>query len=961
MIAAWCIPEASLQALSLERSLDIKKSALARLAELAKPAANPDTSPEQLVVIASSAKGTAKVALAANPATPEHLIRAFAAEAHEATDKALLKNPRLPADVSQVVYARVFESMGPMQRLALLEHERTPWSIRKLAAQNAWLARWPRTQDWHRDAFNFVFAPDADADPHDVLHIPNGMEATYAASTLRSARLLGLAHPRTPLELLIKRSNSVDWVERLAIARNTSLPPNLVSKLKKDPHRLVAAQALATEAAKGTIKANQEQLLAETLAPVDWGKVVEALLREIRDKHVRPWEWFQTLWWPHLNLEFRMGLKAGPLYEKQTPYWLDQDLEEFFLDSPFSRERLAGAKWALLTAWLRKSALDLDPSGATRISEPLAPMERDESIMILEWAKDKDPNLRLRAIAHPQVSMDVLHLLATDKNQDVRLLAEVATLGRGDQVIPNRPARVSEIAGKVLAASDRCKEAVSGLPSSPAEILEALASHKPSDDVVGALARNPGAPASVLISVIRTAHARGATWKMTEALKNPSVSPAVIETLLKSKAAGIRAAIAMAEKVPLVIVRDLEKDADPEVRAALASRKDLPLDLQTVLSSDPDPKVRIALLRSGELPIALRESLARDLDPIVRSHALEPGGFAPSFYTELVGAGERCLSPNCIAEIEDEATLMTLAMSGEEFVDRSLYGGVTRTSAQGAILSRRQVPPSVLEALAMTPSHRRQIAGRNDVPSTLLSEFLEDPDERVVTAALENPRVEEGQMRRALAQRQSEARGRSVVHNPNSPHDLIEAAFKEFGGSKLGVNYWVENVSWLALKLSGASRHHQTQGFLRQERDRALSAKASPEELRRLCATGFWVIRKAVAANAVLPPEERASILRQLWAEVEAALFGDAPEAINSDQVSEEEVVAALQRLDLMPPAGDKRAIAAAAKSPELLRRLAAILSPGVQPSILKLLLEDEADCVKALAAEKLRALDSSA
>ena len=62
-----------------------------------------------------------------------------------------------------------------------------------------------------------------------------------------------------------------------------------------------------------------------------------------------------------------------------------------------------------------------------------------------------------------------------------------------------------------------------------------------------------------------------------------------------------------------------------------------------------------------------------------------------------------------------------------------------------------------------------------------------------------------------------------------------------------------------------------------------------------------------------------------------------------------------------MPDAKEKRAIAASAKSPDMLIWLAAVLSPGIQPSVLKMLLEDPSDSVRALAVEKLHILELTA
>jgi hypothetical protein len=63
----------------------------------------------------------------------------------------------------------------------------------------------------------------------------------------------------------------------------------------------------------------------------------------------------------------------------------------------------------------------------------------------------------------------------------------------------------------------------------------------------------------------------------------------------------------------------------------------------------------------------------------------------------------------------------------------------------------------------------------------------------------------------------------------------------------------------------------------------------------------------------------------------------------------------AYNALGLMLPEGDKRAIAKAAKSKDWLERAAATYAPGIQPSLLKVLLEDPAEAVRQCAVARLR------
>lgn len=358
-VSSWCLPAESLQLLVNEKLAAICRPAVSRQKQLSKPAANASTPPKELESIAKTAKGGIRLSLAANPSTPHQCLRQFANEADAALDKALLENPKLPADIADEIYSRHIKSLGPIQRINLLAHFRTPRAIREVLAERIWIERWPRSKNWLQDAYEFLCAPWTGRAPQDLLSIPKGMESQYAASALRASRLIGLAHPLTPPDLLIKRSNSVHWAERLAIARNTSLPPNMVTKFKKDPHKLVAEQAQVTELAKAEIKDRQEVLLAENHSPVDWNSILHLINKHIHEKEIRTWEWFGTPWWPNLSLTQRLG--HFRLY-RQGGILKEIDLEGLFLSLPFTLERLAQSRHPEIGRWIsgfKSAPLDL--------------------------------------------------------------------------------------------------------------------------------------------------------------------------------------------------------------------------------------------------------------------------------------------------------------------------------------------------------------------------------------------------------------------------------------------------------------------------------------------------------------------------------------------------------------------------------------------------------------------------
>lgn len=1033
VIAAWRLPYEILEVLAQEKNAAIRKSALKRLEELSQPGADPRASSEELSKIAAVAKVATKTLLAANPSTPIEWIKQYANEANASLDKALLKNPCLPSDVADAVYRRHLETLGPKQIIQFIEPVRIPLSVRELAAEKAWMSRWPKCKNWRQEAFEFLCEPWTGEDPVKLLSIPEGMEGQFAGSALRSARLLGLAHPRTPPDLLIKRSNSVDWAERLAIARNTSLPPNLVTKFKKDPHKLVAAQAAITEKAKAQIKDRQAELLAETSTAVDWGYIVQLLQQEIKAKGVRPWEWYGTPWWPHLDLKERLGyLRVEQGYKVfKEPY-----LEEFFADAPISFERLIESKKAVVrdwisgfkgtplkllealfdaqknsvaqSNWLSRVRTDVDPelpeklqiaAGQTKPSDakwsgfldqlihhPDMPSEgliklahavedkwsaqrfleisslpqvaqevlakispKDDLTEITQWSIDPKAEARKRAATHPHIPLSVLEQLIQDKNKQVRLLAEISYCASTQTCdSAERSAKIQILLKQLISQDAEFKREVCRLKNCPTELIEVISKEKNLWPMAQELASNPNTPVSVLVKLAKLE--RKSDWPFNvhrEVIENPATTKEVLQQLLLFKSAKLRGAVAFAHQTPLDLILGLEKDPEVTVRVAIAKRHDSPKNILASLASDTEVAVRLAVAERADLDMALREKLAMDQDNDVRHAALHRGGFSDDFYKRFFQLGRNNLPINCIKEIIDEKVLNLMAK------DFGASGGSSSQSFLEIILDRPSIPYTVFMTLSQFPEGRRRIAVHPDIPTQLLEELAHDSEERIVSNALQNPMISETLIREVLTKRKN-SKCYEIRGNYFAPHDLLDICAKNGGINKYTAKTWYEK------KLAGESIADQVKTFLKQTMDLATHPKTPLDRLRSMALSGIWIIRWAVSSNTTLPKNEAQAIREALWNEVQETLFSEQL-PFSAESFGEDEIRVALQRLDLMPHVDDKKAIASAAKSSHVLSRLAAALNPGIQPSVLKMLLEDTDVNVKALAAEKLRLMESAA
>lgn len=138
-----------------------------------------------------------------------------------------------------------------------------------------------------------------------------------------------------------------------------------------------------------------------------------------------------------------------------------------------------------------------------------------------------------------------------------------------------------------------------------------------------------------------------------------------------------------------------------------------------------------------------------------------------------------------------------------------------------------------------------------------------------------------------------------------------------------------------------------------------------PESFMRwVAAHGSEQEKLALAMNLLAPRDALQLLVQQGGPVGDAAaahetLRSSAPDE-DLDRTFEDVVktsLGALTALDVLPETGDKKAIAAAAKSHDWLERAAVTFCDGVQPSLLRMLLDDEVEVVKQLAIHRLKML----
>jgi hypothetical protein len=336
--------------------------------------------------------------------------------------------------------------------------------------------------------------------------------------------------------------------------------------------------------------------------------------------------------------------------------------------------------------------------------------------------------------ANPNVDPQRLAMLANDPDQSVRW-----------RVAAN-PATPIEVLVSLAEDMDPfgCAVEVAGNPSTPIEVLKRFSRSRDSE-IVENVARNPATPASLLVSLSRTrraargdilgaiaenpnavsvfeklaGHAARAVRKciaskryvpavlqmlsndadgLLDALENPALTPAILETLAKHKDEGVRNWVAENRSTPERVLVSLAKDRNryvcygvaqnpfsPEsvlvtlanhkresIRRGVAGNPSTPASVLAALSKDRETSVRCAVAANPAAPATVLTSLSKDKPGDVRS-ALAANPATPGTVLLALSKGSSkalwetaVLNPAFPADVLDEAVVAEIAERDRE-------------------------------------------------------------------------------------------------------------------------------------------------------------------------------------------------------------------------------------------------------------------------------------------------------
>lgn len=215
----------------LARRFDLPADSLAQLAQSDEfkireaVAQNPNTSSTTLEQLAQAPKKQLRETVAQNPNTPICILE------------------KLAKDEDSMVRMHIASRTISPEILIELANDKKSW-VRKKAFQNPNL---PREVVEHilrgEDAFDYL-----KLNPDYLFHHPQIKALLinsdrYFDSKCAWVKYIILIQPEANQELLQEKSNSISWVERLAVAQNPQITQDIREKLAQDSNQLVKAAA----------------------------------------------------------------------------------------------------------------------------------------------------------------------------------------------------------------------------------------------------------------------------------------------------------------------------------------------------------------------------------------------------------------------------------------------------------------------------------------------------------------------------------------------------------------------------------------------------------------------------------------------------------------------------------------------------------------------------------------------
>jgi hypothetical protein len=338
-------------------------------------------------------------------------------------------------------------------------------------------------------------------------------------------------------------------------------------------------------------------------------------------------------------------------------------------------------------------------------------------------------DLRLTVTREPELSPDVLRVLAGDEDRSVR--------GR---VVANANTPVDVLMTLVGDKAEAIRTSLASNSRTPADVLRLLADDK-SQWVRNAVASNPNTPADVMMAL---AGDKDGPVRMAAA-SNANMPADVLKVLAGDKDWSVRRAIASNANTPVGVLKVLAGDKDWPVRGAVATNANTPVDVLKVLAGDEEEKVRAALASRSRTPADVLMALANDKSQHVRNNLMNNPSLPAEFF-QLKWVQDAMDKASRANDSKDERTpadrLLKLASDEDQWIRYN-------------VSNNRNAPADALRALAGEKDRgiRYNVATNANTPEDVLRALAEDEDMAVSSDAKRNLKrrgINEARLRRLI-------------------------------------------------------------------------------------------------------------------------------------------------------------------------------------------------------------------
>lgn len=433
----------------------------------------------------------------------------------------------------------------------------------------------------------------------DVYYLP--FAKVEAACRRRSlpARLLGLVHRAAPIDALVKRCTCEEWIERMAVARNSNTPDNILTRLADDANRLVSLQAKATIAARHSAFERRAEKLKALPETIDLSSLRDELSRRMVVKWVGD---------ERLRSVSKASVGGVPVLTL-TPVLAKRYSTEIGLDQlPEPVKSAIARTLEVHTGDLNSILSDLANAPDPEIRRVAASSCFTPPETLLLLARDPSVLVRRALAKNPEATGDILTVLSKRKDRETA------------NAIPDHPNCSPALAVKVLLRDYNVR--LSGESIAVPDILEAF--EKAQHDVESQqflmssfVLCHPKCSPELLTSY---ALVPSSVDVQASIAINPSCPPALLAELATSQDLAVRENVATNPSCPPEVLEHLARDKNVEVRRSVASNERCNRRTFEALASDDDYRVRLSIAGDPMCPGSTLKLLAMDveLSPSVR-------------------------------------------------------------------------------------------------------------------------------------------------------------------------------------------------------------------------------------------------------------------------------------------------------------------------------------------------------